>query len=344
MRLQLGGATLVRVGFTGGGSHTGVTRRHAIPVVKELEKLGLAKPFALASRSPYAGWASFAHDNGITHTFTDPLLMIYDDRVELVYIASIPSRHFPLIGEALAAGKKIIVEKPATLSLGEIGQLRKAVEKSRRPFAINLPFLASPLSYSDFINRAGLHTIGRPTNCYIHYHTSGRWMENPMDWHWRRVDGGGVGRDLLPHAISIATCLLGGVPGGQWTVDQALKERGVDIHLKAHCRTATGCQVDVAVGWVPSGLPQSKFVVLAGTYGSVRIDMLPTQWTATTTLRRNGRSAEAAQTYEVQTSVRAWWVDFWQHFLLGNVLPEICLDIEEQTAKICELATDRAEA
>ncbi len=76
---------------------------------------------AVYSRTQESGEA-FAKANKLAKVYTNLDLMLSDDDIDVVYIASPNSLHFPQSKQALLAGKHVIVEKPFT------GNLDKAIE------------------------------------------------------------------------------------------------------------------------------------------------------------------------------------------------------------------------
>lgn len=63
--------------------------------------------------------------------------MFADEDIDIVLVATTNEAHKPLAVEALAAGKHVIVEKPATMSSDELIEITEAAKKYNRVFTID---------------------------------------------------------------------------------------------------------------------------------------------------------------------------------------------------------------
>jgi predicted dehydrogenase len=117
------------------------------------------------------------------------------DDVEAVVIATPDSTHFRLAGDALRAGKDVLVEKPMALLADDAVELTETAESLGRVLAVGHTMLYHP-GFEEL--RRGL-ADGR----------LGRLERVVMARTSRGASGAGVIADLTPHDIAMAVKLLG---------------------------------------------------------------------------------------------------------------------------------------
>ena len=111
-------AGALRLAFIGCGFITGVHSRH-------LRALGAEVTSAYASRDR-AKADEYCRRFGGTHGYGDYSAAINDPAIDAVVIAVPPKFHLDLVLQALAAGKHVLVEKPAFLSMADYETVRAA--------------------------------------------------------------------------------------------------------------------------------------------------------------------------------------------------------------------------
>jgi len=114
----------LRVGVIGVG---GIAKTH-FPGWKaspDAELVALADPFEKPLEAA-------AQEQGVTRTFIDPKEMIADPDIDIIDVCTPNSYHAPLTIAALQAGKHVICEKPLAPTPGEIKQMIKARDKSKK--------------------------------------------------------------------------------------------------------------------------------------------------------------------------------------------------------------------
>ena len=114
----------MHIAFLGCGFITGVHSRH-------LRRLGGAVRSSYASRDA-ARAESFRRRHAGQRSFGSYGAAIDDPDVEAVVIAVPPRLHADLAQRALAAGKHVLIEKPACLTLGDYEQVRAARDRAGR--------------------------------------------------------------------------------------------------------------------------------------------------------------------------------------------------------------------
>ncbi len=105
----------LRIGLVGAGTHGARYLRHAAHDVPGMQAV------ALCRRDRAAGEA-LAADLGCRYV-PDGHALIADAEVDAVVVATPPSSHFTFARAALAAGKAVLLEKPATGTLAEARRL-----------------------------------------------------------------------------------------------------------------------------------------------------------------------------------------------------------------------------
>jgi predicted dehydrogenase len=114
----------VQIAFLGCGFITGVHSR-------QLRALGREVVRRYASRDPSRSDAMCRRFGG-AGTFPDYAAAIADPAVDAVVIAVPPKFHLRLAGDALAAGKHVLVEKPAFLTLADYETIVAARDRANR--------------------------------------------------------------------------------------------------------------------------------------------------------------------------------------------------------------------
>jgi UDP-N-acetylglucosamine 3-dehydrogenase len=108
----------LRLAFIGCGFITGVHSRH-------LKALGAGVVAAYASRDS-ARAKQYCQQYGGAHSYADYTAAIDDPAIDAVVIAVPPKFHLDLTLQALAAGKHVLVEKPAFLRMADYETVRAA--------------------------------------------------------------------------------------------------------------------------------------------------------------------------------------------------------------------------
>ena len=114
----------MHIAFLGCGFITGVHSRH-------LRRLGSGVQWSYASRDA-AKAEAFRRRHGGRRGYGSYGAAIDDPEVDAVVIAVPPSLHLELAQRALAAGRHVLIEKPACLSLADYEQVRAARDESGR--------------------------------------------------------------------------------------------------------------------------------------------------------------------------------------------------------------------
>jgi len=149
-------------------------------------------------------------------TTRDPRSITEAADIDAVVVATPVKAHFPLVREALEAGKDVLCEKPLALDSAEASALCNIARKRRRILMVGHVFLYNPCTLH--LKRA----IDRGTLGRIYYMDAVRTNLGPV-----RNDVG-VLYDLASHDISIFNFLLGARPESVSAVGGAFLRKGIE--------------------------------------------------------------------------------------------------------------------
>jgi len=116
----------------------GVNPRIRRSILAGLRDAHRARLAAVCSRDPAKASQTAAEFGGIGYTsFSE---MLRDPAVEAVFICTPHHLHLPMALEALAAGKRVVCEKPLSLTLAEAEMMADAARQSGLPNAVNFTY------------------------------------------------------------------------------------------------------------------------------------------------------------------------------------------------------------
>ncbi|HJV09378.1 MAG TPA: Gfo/Idh/MocA family oxidoreductase, partial [Acidimicrobiales bacterium] len=144
--------------------------------------------------------AEVEHRYPWVRTLADPAEVMADPEVDALVIASPARTHAPLVADALAAGKHVLVEKPLALSTAEAVALAEAADRAKKVLAVGHTFEYNPAvtRMRELLEAGDLGDLW-----YLHS---------------QRVNLGRIQRDINalwsigPHDVSIANYLVGSAP------------------------------------------------------------------------------------------------------------------------------------
>ncbi len=185
---------------------------------------------------------------------------------DLLVVASPPDAHPELALQGLAAGARVLVEKPITSTLADADRL---VEAARRPGAVLLGaenLLHAPLwrALAHRRNRLGMLS-----------HLSVRTLQPPPDWgHFTRpLAAGGVLFDLGPHPVALALAAADEPPVAVRAELSSQREDGADDDARVRLRFASGLEATLQVSWTA---PEVVWDLQAASDdGVLRLELLP---------------------------------------------------------------------
>ena len=180
---------------------------------RTLRKLGERGPRYYASRDPQRA-QRFSDELGGAGSFASYAQALGSAQIDLVIVTTPPVRHREDVLAALDAGKHVVVEKPAFLSLAHFDEVAAAAARADRRV-----FVAENYYYKPVLRRlrqlVGEGAIGDPVCLYVNalkQQTTGDWRDDPD------IAGGGA-------------LLEGGIHWVNFMANLGLEVRAVSAHL-----------------------------------------------------------------------------------------------------------------
>ena len=195
----------VRWGFIGCGE---VTEKKSGPAFSMVEG---SKVVAVMSRDKEKA-ASYAKRNNIPRWYTDPQLLIGDEDVNAIYIATPPSSHATFAIMAMKAGKPVYIEKPMAASYEDCARINRISQETGVPcfVAYYRRYLPYFQKVKELVNSG---RIGKIINIQIRFAQPPRDLDySNKNLPWRvqaDIAGGGYFYDLAPHQLDLLQDMFG---------------------------------------------------------------------------------------------------------------------------------------
>lgn len=156
--------------------------------------------------------ASYARRNRIPRWYTDPQLLIGDEDVNAIYIATPPSSHATFAIMAMKAGKPVYIEKPMAASYEDCARINRISKETGIPcfVAYYRRYLPYFQKVKELVNSG---SIGKVINIQIRFAQPPRDLDyNNTTLPWRvqaDIAGGGYFYDLAPHQLDLLQDMFG---------------------------------------------------------------------------------------------------------------------------------------
>lgn len=139
------------------------------------------------------------------HTYETEEAMLADESIDVILVATPNDTHRPIALRAMEAGKNVIVEKPATLSLKELTELEDMAGKTGRFLTVhqNRRWDEDLLTVREILKD---QTMGEIFRIESRVHGS---RGIPGDWRKEKAHGGGMVLDWGVHLFDQIFCLTG---------------------------------------------------------------------------------------------------------------------------------------
>jgi predicted dehydrogenase len=249
----------------------------------------------------------FAAEKHVQHTYTDADAMIADPNIDIIYIATPHTYHYPYIKKALNAGKHVFAEKAITVNAKQFDEVQKMAHDKGLILTEGLTLMHMPLyqKVHDLIAAGGLgdiHLVQVNFGSLKDYDSKNRFFNKAL--------AGGALLDIGGYATAFARSFLASQPNVTLTTVKFF-ETGVDEQSGIILKNP---QEQMAIMALSLRAKQPKRGVIAGTKGYIEIDNYPrateakVTYTAdahesTTALLQAG-NADDALVYEVQDMQR----------------------------------------
>jgi predicted dehydrogenase len=211
-----------------------------------------AREFAVLHAIPHAG------------TYAD---IIARDDVDMVYIALPPSAHHEWTLKAVAAGKHVFLEKPATTNLEEAREIVAAAQASGKRLIEGFHYRWHPMFFRAVeIVRSGV--LGELQSGIAEF--SATIARNDREFRWQAKLGGGALADLGCYPVHWLRHLIGAEPVVT-SASQILLEDGIDQRSQAHLQFASGFEADLIADMEPADKDRRALVEIVGTKGRLTL-------------------------------------------------------------------------
>lgn len=185
-----------------------VTRKKSAPSFNKIDHSELV---AVGSRTPEKAQI-FASTHGIRSCYDDPMQVIADPDVDVVYIATPPDAHPGYALKVIEAGKPVYIEKPMARTYQECQLINEAAARKNVP--VFVAYYRRSLEYFKQVKKIlDEGTLGRILALHIDQHFKARQEDfDRTSPPWRIVpgiSGGGYFHDVGCHALDILFYLFG---------------------------------------------------------------------------------------------------------------------------------------
>lgn len=223
---------------------------------------------------------------GFARHTTDYREVVEADDVDVVHVCTPNRAHAPAIKAAVRAGKHIYCEKPVTGDLAEADELEAVLagyDKVTRVVTQNR-FQPATIRARQLVEEGFLGRVSEFRAA--HLHSSNIDPNRPMNWKASAAAGGGVIRDLGPHAVDILMWLVGpmaevSAAGSIWANQRPSKDdpgRTVTVDAEDSAvlmlRTGGGAVGTAAVSKLATGTEDEFRFEIHGARGAMRYNLM----------------------------------------------------------------------
>lgn len=194
----------IRVGIVGANAKAGWAKLSHVPAIKRLSGLRLA---AVATRNEQTAREA-AEAFGADRWFSDPFMMIRDDRIDVITISVKVPEHRELVLAALQAGKAVYCEAPLGRTVAEAEEMASAAGSLHT--AIGLQGRLNP-AVRRAVQLLSSGMIGRPLNARVVFSCSGFGPELPSahDYFNKACSGADLLTSAGGHTLDAVEAILG---------------------------------------------------------------------------------------------------------------------------------------
>jgi predicted dehydrogenase len=150
---------------------------------------------------------------GSPKTYKDYRELLADSSVETVLIATPVYLHYPMVEDALKAGKHVFCEKSLVFTADEVQKLR-SIYPSQYPKQVLQVGLQRRYSeyYQAVKQMVDKGLLGDVKFIYAQWHRNPGWVMKPGNWRLFRKTSGGLAAELGSHHFDVADWMFGAPP------------------------------------------------------------------------------------------------------------------------------------
>ncbi|MCT2908825.1 Gfo/Idh/MocA family protein [Schleiferilactobacillus harbinensis] len=249
----------------------------------------------------------FAAEKHIQHTYATAEAMIADPNIDVIYIATPHTYHYPYIKESLNAGKHVFAEKAITVNAKQFDEVQQLARAKHLILTEGLTLMHMPL----YQQVHALIAAGQLGDIHLVQVNFGSLKDyDPKNRFFNKALAGGALLDIGGYATAFARSFLASQPNVTLTTVKFF-ETGVDEQSGIILKNP---EQQMAVMALSLRAKQPKRGVIAGTKGYIEIDNYPrateakVTYTAdahqTTSAVLQAGNADDALVYEVQDMQR----------------------------------------
>lgn len=189
----------VRIGLVGAGK---IARDAHLPQYAKMEDVKVVAVCDIDEERA----KSVAADFGIEKYYTSVDAMLADAEIDAVDVCTWNAAHVPVCLAAAKAGKHVMCEKPAAVSVEEMQELKKVLDEKNLVYLLAVPGRFSPetITLKPRIDAGELGDLYYGKTAYV------RRRGEPKGWFSdKELSGGGPTLDIGVHAIDAAWYLMG---------------------------------------------------------------------------------------------------------------------------------------
>lgn len=214
-------------------------------------------------------------------TYKDYRQLLADSSVEAVIISTPVYLHYPMLEDALKAGKHVFCEKSLVFTPEEIHKV-KAMYPGQFPKQVLQVGLQRRYSeyYQMVKQMVDKGMLGDVKFMYAQWHRNPGWTMKPGNWRLFRKTSGGIAAELASHHFDVADWMFGSTPEmvmGLGSLDTMLDGRDVYDNIQLIIKYPKGRRMMWSGSSTTSHLPlfggsrAEQGELIAGTQGAVHI-------------------------------------------------------------------------
>ena len=153
-----------------------------------------------------------ANQFGIPRIFTDFHKMIASAEIDIISISVPPFLHYPIVAEALKAGKHVLCEKPMALNITEAREMQRLAEETKKICMIDFEFrfLPSRRKMKTLIDDGYLGQL-YCVNVSMFFDYNASPIAKPWNWLSLRKMGGGILGAIGSHYVDLLLWMFGDI-------------------------------------------------------------------------------------------------------------------------------------
>ncbi len=199
-----------------------------------------AKVVAVCDRKP----AALLDAPKDVRTYTDADQLLADPEVDVVILAANNNQHGRLVCQAAAAGKDILCEKPAAMSMDELDKMEAAVKNAGVKFTVHQQRRFDP----DFRTTKAVLESGTLGEVYTIKSSLYGYNGNMHDWHIYKSEGGGMLYDWGVHLIDQILWMIPSRVKSVYADVRNVINQEVDDYFHILLRFYNGLTADIELG------------------------------------------------------------------------------------------------